>query len=126
LHIFFAEIAGVVIKVGAIVGDYLRKETDLNLALKIIDRVAVNEDALFVDVSVKVQTKFDVIILNHLEQKLFDSVYLWLFELIWIGVASIEVFSSCVSSEITFSNTVRVYDWNYVKDKFLQKHSGLL
>jgi hypothetical protein len=96
------------------------------LALKILDRITINESALFVDMSVKVQTKFNVVIINHFEQKIFDCVNLGLFELVRICIASIEVLSSCVSSEISFVNTVRVYDWNDVKNEFLQKHLGLL
>lgn len=96
------------------------------MAFKILDRITINEGALFVNVSVKVQTKFNVVVLDHFEQKFLDGINLGLFELVGICIASIEVLSSGVSSEIAFVDTVRVYDRNYVKDKFLQKHLGLL
>jgi hypothetical protein len=76
--------------------------------------------------SVQIETKFNMIVLDHFEQKLFYCVNLRFFELVRVGVTSVKIFTSGVGSEIALVNAVWVYDWNDVKNKFFQKKVGLL
>ncbi len=76
--------------------------------------------------SVKVETKFNMVVLDHFEQKLFYRVNLRFFELVRVGVASVEIFTFGVGSEIALVDAVWVDDWNDVKNKFFQKKVGLL
>ena len=59
VHVLFAKMTGVVVHETAVVLEEFREQADLNLFFKTGGAVAIHEDALFVDVSVQVETEPD-------------------------------------------------------------------
>ena len=87
---------------------------------QVFDRISINEDALLVDMRMKIQTEFDMIIIDHFEKKFLNGINLRFLKLVWISIRTIEILSSGICSEITLIDTVRIYDRDDVEDKFLQ------
>lgn len=119
IHIFFGEIAALVLKNLAVHGQDLREKTYFSLFLKLIASITVDEDTFPSCVCMQIQKAKKFSFFMKVQNNLFDCIYWWMSFWIGIDVTSIEIDSIRVYSVMATSHSIRVEDGKQIEDEFI-------
>lgn len=126
VHIPFSEVATLILKDFAIHGEYLRKQADLRLFLKLVGRVAIDEDSFSGSVGMQIEEAEVFVLMMEMKDHFLDCVDRRVS--LWIGVdiASVEVDAVGINSICTSCNTIGIEDWKDVEDESIPKQTSLI
>lgn len=124
IHVLLCEITTLIFEVLRVHRQNLWKQTCLNLFLKLIRWVAVNEHPLSWRMGMQVQKTKVSIVFMKMHDNLFNRVNWTVFLWVWIDVASIQVDSICIHSIMTSCHSIGVQDWYDIKHCLVSEHIG--
>jgi hypothetical protein len=69
----------------------------------------------------KIKTELDILCLDHLQEKLLNTIDLWLVDRRGVSIEAVEIFTKTICAEVAINNAVRVYHRDDVEHKVLEK-----
>lgn len=121
IHMFFCEVAVLILETSMIDGEELTEDLTLHLFYKICKGVAIDEASLFGIVCMEVKVEGESVFADEMRSQLLYCEYGWLLLPVRSDVEAVEVSSEGVHSKMTVKNTINVDHWHHHENKHLSQ-----